>query len=259
MSKNRKRYRRQAIVFFCWALGVLILAGGVLLYAQTLRSEHAHQATPGEGEVQHSETSIHTETHDQPVGSSHSESHGIEEMGKTGDESGRIVTLTPEAARLSDIKTAPVQYRRLAKEIQTVGEIAYDERRVKVVSAWIGGRIDKLYVDFTGIEVKKGEPLAELYSPELVSTQQEYILALETKEMMESGGNEEAIRSAEHLLNATRLRLQLWGISEEQIDQMEKTWRINPQMTIHAPIGGIVIHKRRGPIRQDRRGALHNI
>jgi multidrug efflux pump subunit AcrA (membrane-fusion protein) len=163
---------------------------------------------------------------------------------KKEDQSENRLELTPEMATLSDIKTEPVQYRRLVKEIQTVGEITYDERRVKIVSAWIGGRIDKLFVDFTGVEVNEGDPLAELYSPELVSTQQEYLLALETREMMKSGGNEEAIKSANELLNATRLRLLLWGISEEQIDQMEKTWRVNPRMTIHAPIGGTVIHKR---------------
>jgi Cu(I)/Ag(I) efflux system membrane fusion protein len=131
----------------------------------------------------------------------------------------------------------------LVKEIQTVGEIGYDERRVKVVSAWIGGRIDKLYIDFTGVNVRKGDPLVELYSPELVSTQQEFLLALETRARIWSLGDQDALRSASDLVESTKRRLQLWGISNEQIDEIEKTRKISTQMTIHAPIGGTVIHK----------------
>lgn len=167
-----------------------------------------------------------------------------DQTGKLKGKADKTVSLTPGVVRLSDIRTVPVRYRRLFKKIQTAGEITYDERRLKIVSAWIGGRIDKLYVDFTGINVEKGDPLAELYSPELVSTQQEYLLALETRGKMWTGGNEDAMQFANGLVNATRQRLLFWGISKEQIDQIEMTKKVNTHMTIHAPIGGTVIHKR---------------
>ncbi len=153
------------------------------------------------------------------------------------------VHLTPEMIKVTDVRTAPAIYRNLVRQIQTVGEITYDERRVKVVSAWIGGRIDRLYVDFTGVRVKRGQRLAEIYSPELVSTQQEFLLALETRARLWSLGNQEALRAATDLVEATRKRLLLWGISKEQVDRLERTREANTHMTLHAPIGGTVIDK----------------
>jgi Cu(I)/Ag(I) efflux system membrane fusion protein/cobalt-zinc-cadmium efflux system membrane fusion protein len=107
----------------------------------------------------------------------------------------------------------------------------------------VGGRIDKLYVDFTGINVKKGDPLAEIYSPELVTTQQELILALETRGRIWSLGNQEALQMSTDLVNATKQRLLLWGITEEQIREIERTRKVTTRMTLHAPIGGTVIDK----------------
>ena len=157
---------------------------------------------------------------------------------------GRTVDLTPEMERMSGVRTALVEYMRLAREIRTVGEITYDERRVKVASAWIGGRIDKLYVDFTGVVVEKGAPLVEMYSPELVTTLREYLLALETRGRIWAGRNEEATSSANDLVDATRKRLLLWGITEKQLDKIARTREISTEMTIFAPIGGTVIHKK---------------
>ncbi len=154
------------------------------------------------------------------------------------------VRLAPEVVVRSGIRTEPVMYRRLIREIQTVGEITYDERRVKVVSAWVSGRVDKLYVNFTGVRVKRGDALAELYSPELLSTQEEYLLALKTKREMAALGSKDAVRSTINLANAARERLFLWGITEQQIAILEKTGRVSTHMTIHAPIEGIVIQKR---------------
>ncbi len=172
---------------------------------------------------------------------SHSE-HGAE--GKSEEHISHVVPLAPEVAVRSGIRTEPVEHRNLVREIHTVGEITYDERRVKVVSAWVGGRVDKLYVDFTGVMVKKGAPLAELYSPELLSTQEEYLLALKTKKEIMALGSKEALRSAINLVNSARERLLLWGITEEQIATLEKTGEGSTHMTIHAPIEGTVIHKR---------------
>lgn len=114
---------------------------------------------------------------------------------------------------------------------------------MKVVSAWVGGRIDKLYVDFTGATVKKTQPLVQLYSPDLVSTQEEYLLALETRDKLASRGNGEALSGARRLVDATRRRLRLWGISATQLADLEKNRAVKMQMTILAPIGGTVIHK----------------
>lgn len=175
------------------------------------------------------------------------ETHPSHSEHATGDKSkehiSHVVRLAPEVAVRSGVRTEPVEYRTLVREIHTVGEITYDERRVKVVSAWVGGRVDKLYVDFTGVRVKKGDPLAELYSPELLSTQEEYLLALKTKKEIRALGNKEAVRSAISLEKAARERLLLWGITDQQIARLEKTGKVSTHTTIHAPIEGTVIHK----------------
>lgn len=156
---------------------------------------------------------------------------------------GAEIKLTPRAQALARVKTEEVQYHHLLREINTVGEINYDERRVAYVAAWISGRIDKLFVDFTGVKVKKGDPLVWIYSPELLTTQEEYLLALETLERVKGSGNAETIGGAESLVEASKRRLLLWGISQKQVEELRQRKEANTHMTIHAPIGGTVIHK----------------
>jgi membrane fusion protein, copper/silver efflux system len=155
-----------------------------------------------------------------------------------------VIRIDPVTIQNMGVRLARVKRKPLVRNIRAYGTIAYDERRMKVVSAWVGGRIDKLYVDFTGVEVKKGDPMAELYSPALVSTQQELILALETRGRLWTLGNQKALKSASHLVEATKRRLLLWGITKKQIDEIERTRKVKTHMTIHAPIGGTVLDKK---------------
>jgi len=155
----------------------------------------------------------------------------------------REIRLSPRAQALAQVKTEEIQYLPLFKEISTVGEIDYDERRVAYVAAWIPGRIDKLFVNFTGVRVRKGDPLVWIYSPELVTTQEEYLLALETLDKVKDSGNEDTVRGAESLVKASKRRLLLWGISEKQIKELSERKKASTHMTIYAPIGGTVIHK----------------
>ena len=158
-------------------------------------------------------------------------------------EPASVIRIDPVTIQNMGVRMARVERKPLVKTIRTYGDIIYDETRVKGVSAWVGGRIDKLYVDFTGINVKKGDPLAKIYSPALVTTQQELILALETRGRIWSLGNQEALRMSTDLVEATKQRLLLWGITEEQIREIETTRKVNTHMTIYAPIGGTVIDK----------------
>jgi len=153
------------------------------------------------------------------------------------------VKLSPEARALAMVKTEEIQFRPLFKEINTVGQMDYDERKVAYVAAWISGRIDKLFVDFTGVHVKKGAPLVWIYSPDLVTTQEEYLLALDTLEKVKKSQNQETIGGAKSLVEASKRRLILWGISKSQIKELEQSKKANTHMTIYAPIGGTVIHK----------------
>ncbi|MFQ5965066.1 MAG: efflux RND transporter periplasmic adaptor subunit, partial [Candidatus Scalinduaceae bacterium] len=151
--------------------------------------------------------------------------------------------LGERARHLASVQTTPVEYRKLAKSIYTVGKINYDESRIAHVTAWVSGRTDKLYVNFTGTIVKKGEHLVYMYSPDLLSTQEEYLLAYSGIEQLKQSPVPEIISSSRTLLENTKQRLLLWGITEEQINELEKTKKPQTHLTIHAPIGGTIINK----------------
>lgn len=153
------------------------------------------------------------------------------------------ITLSPRARALAQVKTEEIQFRNLTKEINTVGQMVFDERKTAIVSAWIPGRLDELFVDFTGINVKKGKPLVKIYSPNLLTTQEEYLLALETLDKIKKSPNQDAVRAAESLVKAAKKRLLLWGISESQIEELKNSGSTSTHMTIHAPIGGTVVQK----------------
>ncbi|MEX0726434.1 MAG: efflux RND transporter periplasmic adaptor subunit [Planctomycetaceae bacterium] len=157
------------------------------------------------------------------------------------------------AARLAAEKDGGIQYagletqavarRELFKEIQTVGKIDYNESRVEFISARIAGRVDRLYVDFTGIEVKENDHLVDLYSPDLYSAQAELIRALEASESNKKGAERLVDRFTESNLLAAREKLRLWGLLPEQIAEIEKTRKERTHVTIYAPLAGTVIEK----------------
>ncbi len=154
-----------------------------------------------------------------------------------------IVQLSPRQIKLAGIKTEPAAYRTLTKEIYTVGRMSYDERRLAYVAARIMGRVDKLFVDFTGTDVEKGAPLVWIYSPDLVSTQREYLLALETAEKIKGSSTIDIVKRPESLVKSSRDRLLLWGITEEQIEELAQTREVKTHMVVYSPITGTVIKK----------------
>jgi len=166
---------------------------------------------------------------------------GMEHEGH--DALGTVLRLSARAQALAQVKTEEVQFRNLFREIKTVGAMDYDERKVASVAAWIPGRIDHLFVNFTGQDVAKDDPLIRVYSPNLLTTQEEFLLALETYEKVKESSDEETILGAESLVKSAKKKLMLWGIQDTQIAELAETRIANTHMTIHAPIGGTVIAK----------------
>ena len=154
------------------------------------------------------------------------------------------IHLTAEEGERAGVRTSEVELRQLQKEIQTVGKIDYDEKRLAFVSARVAGRIDKLFVNFTGMIIRKGQPLLEIYSPDLVTTQQEYLLALTTLEKVQQSPRQEIIDGAKAMVEASKRRLLLWGITEEQIAELKERRQPLIHMTIYSPIAGTVIEKK---------------
>jgi multidrug efflux pump subunit AcrA (membrane-fusion protein) len=150
--------------------------------------------------------------------------------------------LTPFRIQQAGVATEVIGYRPLSREIRTVGTMQWDERRYSDLSARVAGRADELYVNFVGVRVNKGDPLYRLYSPDLVSTQEEYLLALRSIEDTKSAGPEAAQR-AKRLADSTRERLRLWGISDAQLAELEKTKKAQTHLTIVSSATGIVVKK----------------
>jgi Cu(I)/Ag(I) efflux system membrane fusion protein len=146
----------------------------------------------------------------------------------------RQMTLSPAARKLAEVAVAPVERRSVAVEIRMVGKVRFDETRLAYIAPRVPGRIDRLYANFTGMPVQPGDHLADLYSPELISAQQEL---LQTVKVL--GGE----ASSASLLNATRERLRLWGLTAEQVAGIERSGQVRDHVTFYSPIGGIVVEK----------------
>ena len=164
------------------------------------------------------------------------------DMGLTGDPSTAELQLSEEGRQLAQVATESAARRRLFKHIRTVGKVAYDETRHKMVTAWIDGRIDRLFADYTGMVVKEGDHLVELYSPNLVTAQEELIIAIRSVKAL-GQGTPEAHRRAERLVRSAERQLELLGVTREQIDLIKARNEASTRLTIHAPIGGTIVRK----------------
>jgi len=162
--------------------------------------------------------------------------------GHSSMEHARHITLSDTAQKLASIQVAPVERKFVAAEIRMFGKIDYDETKLAYITARVPGRLDRLYVDYTGINVKKGDPLIYLYSPELITAQEELIQAL--KRVSTKNKNSEFVqKDSFSMLEAAREKLRLWGLTESQIKQIEKKNKPSDHIAIYAPISGTVIHK----------------
>lgn len=163
------------------------------------------------------------------------------ESGDDGSLDPSQLRMTPNAAQLARIQTVPVRRALAESEVRMYGVISYDETRLSYITAWVAGRVDGLYVDYTGAEVKKGAPLVSLYSPTLLSAQEELIQAARIVAKESTG---ELTRStAMATLKATREKLRLFGLNIHQIDEIESSDVAEDHVTIYSPASGVVIHK----------------
>ncbi len=154
----------------------------------------------------------------------------------------RQLELSPAATALLNIQVRPVERRFVTADVRMVGKIEYDETRLKRITAWIPGRLDRLYVDYTGVQVNEGDHLVYIYSPELYSAQQELI---QTARAARDRGQElpRSPLGRFDLLESSREKLRLMGLTETQVREIEQQDQPLSHLTIYAPIGGIVIEK----------------
>ena len=151
------------------------------------------------------------------------------------------IRIDPVTVQNMGVRTALVQKKPLVKYIRAFGNIRTDETKLYEINTKFAGWIEKLYVESKGEVVRKGQPLFDIYSPELVSAQEEYLLALRQYKNL-SGSPYPSIREgAERLVQASRTRLLYWDHTEEQIREIERTGKTRKTVTIHSPASGVVV------------------
>lgn len=153
------------------------------------------------------------------------------------------VSLSPTQRVMANVATIEVRRQDLNKEINAVGIVQFDQSRQAKVTAWIGGRIDRLFVDTVGSWVSKSKPVAEVYSPDLVATQQEYLLAVKSRDQLKNSPIASISQNGDGLVQSAKQRLLLFGVRENQIAQLEKAGKPNIRLPIYTPLSGIVIEK----------------
>ncbi|MBI3047809.1 MAG: efflux RND transporter periplasmic adaptor subunit [Acidobacteria bacterium] len=153
------------------------------------------------------------------------------------------VYISPARQQLIGVRTAELQARTLDATIRTVGTLAYDETRVTEIHPKISGWVERVFVDFVGKPVRRGEPLLTIYSPDLVATQNEYLLALRAQRQLGDSAFAETRAGAASLLAATGDRLRLWDITDAQIAELERTGQARRTLTLYSPFDGIVLER----------------
>ncbi|HEU5040674.1 MAG TPA: efflux RND transporter periplasmic adaptor subunit [Gemmatimonadales bacterium] len=163
-------------------------------------------------------------------------------MTATAGDSLREVRLPAADARRIGITFAEVTRAALGQPVRAVAEVTYDETRAATVALKVDGWVERLYTNFTGQAVRRGEPLVELYSPMLVTAQEELVLARKLGADV-AAGTAEARQGAEQLAESARRRLRYWDVPAEAIERVERTGEATRTVTLRSPVSGVVVEK----------------
>lgn len=171
----------------------------------------------------------------QSVASNPEQQRQLEQLGQ--------IALSPTQRVLANVAVQEASSEALTKEITATGVVQYDQSRQAKVTAWIAGRIDRLQVAAVGAVVHKDRPVAELYSPELVASQQEYLLAVKSREQLKNSSLPAISQNGEGLVASARQRLMLYGVKEHQIRELERAGQPIIRLPIYTPLSGVVTEK----------------
>lgn len=176
--------------------------------------------------------------------------HDMSEMEATGGSdtmdgmaTDGTIGITPDDVQTFGITFGTAEVRELSRTVRSVGTVDFDETRLSYVAPKFGGWAERLHVDFSGQAVRAGEPLLDVYAPELVTAQEELLLAARMVSELEDSPVAAATSGASDLLASARRRLEYWEISAEQIDRLLETGEVQRTLTLHAPTSGIVMEK----------------
>lgn len=159
------------------------------------------------------------------------------------EEVPKSIFVAPERQQLIGVKTAPAARRSLVKEIRAVGKVAYDETKVTHIHTKVNGYVEEVFADFVGEPVTKGKPLFTIYSPDLLATQEEFLLALKSRKTLSDSQFQWVSQGSDDLLEASRRRLKLWDVTDKEIEALEKDGKVKRAVTIVSPVSGIVTER----------------
>ncbi len=157
---------------------------------------------------------------------------------------GAVITIDPVTEQNMGVRYSTVSRRDMSRTIRTVGVVGYEEPRQYTINSKIEGWVEQLHLNETGVHVKKGQPLLEIYSPELVTAQEEFLLALRNKAALARSEVPEIAAGAGRLVEAARKRLRYWDISEGQIRKLEKSGTVQKSLTLYSPYEGVLTEKK---------------
>ncbi|HJT86273.1 MAG TPA: efflux RND transporter periplasmic adaptor subunit [Bryobacteraceae bacterium] len=157
------------------------------------------------------------------------------------------VQVSPQKQQLIGVEYGTVQYASVSDSIRAAARVGLDETKIAKVQPKLTGWIDRVFVDFTGKHVNKGDPLLTIYSPEALATQNEYLLALQARHTMQDNPVHEMVMSTEDLVAAAKKRLELWDITGAQIDRIGRTGEPIKNLTLDSPISGFVMERNAFP------------
>lgn len=210
------------------ALGILLLIGGLVLLTEPRRKED-----------------VATKDTSKPGG--HADQSGDPGAGSSdtpGDTAQAYAMVSRARQQLIGVTTAVLEPRPLETTVRAVGRVEYNEERIAHVNLRISGWVEDLFIDYTGQLVRKGQPLFTLYSPDLVATQDEFLLALKARNKVKDSPVPEVHKQAEELVEASRDRLHLWTLTDQQIQEIARRGKANTYLTIYSPVTGYVIDKK---------------
>ena len=236
---------RKALV----AVAALALVGGGLVAGALLfRSPAPPAAKPGERRILYYRDPMNPQNtsptpRKAPDGMDYVPVYADEGGAEAGGEAKRGIWIDPRMVQGSGVRVEEVKTRSMSRAIRTVGQVTYDERLLYNLNAKFMGWVEKLYVDYTGKSVRKGAPLMEIYSPDLVTTQEEYLLALRHRKGLQASNVPEARAEADELVRSSRQRLVFFDIPQHEIDELEQRGAPKKTLMLHSPASGVVIEK----------------
>jgi Cu(I)/Ag(I) efflux system membrane fusion protein len=233
-----------AVVAF--SLGGLMLDGGESMPSSESFSEDARASSTASSEPTSWTCSMHPQIHLPKPGKCpicFMDLIPVETGGGGADLNPNQIRMSETAVQLAGIQTTPVVRAYAERSVRMVGKLDYDETTVSYITAWVPGRLDSLFADYTGATVTKGDHMVYLYSPELISAQEELLQAKKAIAALSRTASKVLKSTADETLRSAREKLRLYGLSDKLIADIEESNAPRDHLTITAPAGGVVVHK----------------